>query len=59
VVFIDLYLDVPIFDHLPTTVISNNKPFFGDIFNGVFENKRILNIFDFFIEAIHIEKIVR
>jgi len=59
VVFVDLNLDVLIFDHLPTVVVPDNEPLSNGIFDNIFENKIISNIFYFFVEAIYIEHIVR
>lgn len=49
------HLDVLVFDHLPTTIVSDNEPLSYEIFDNVFENKIIQDIFFFPIGAIHIK----
>jgi len=59
VVFVDLNLDVLDFDHLLIIVVSDNEHLSYDIFNSIFKNKGIPNIFFFLVGAIHIKQIVK
>jgi len=59
VVFVDLNLDVLDFDHLLTIEVFDNEHLSYDIFDNIFENNGIPNIFVFLVGAIHLKKIVK
>jgi len=59
VVFVYLNFYVFVFDHLPTIIVFNHESLSNDVFDSVFEDKGIPNIFCFLVRAIDIEQIVR
>jgi len=59
VIFIDLNLDIFVLYHLPTIVVFDKESLSDDIFDSVFEDKRIPYFLCFLVGAIHIEQIVR
>ena len=58
VIFVYLKFDGFAFDHPSAVVVSYYKPLSNDVFDNVFEDKRIPNIFCILIRSIDIEHIV-
>ena len=59
VIFVYLEFDVFAFDHLPSVVVCNYETLSDDVFDSIFEDKRIPNIFCILIRSIDIEQIVK
>jgi len=55
VIFVYLDFDVFAFDHLLAVVVCNYEPLSDDVFESIFEDKRIPNIFCVLIRSIDIE----
>ena len=58
VVFVYLDFDLFVFDHLPAVVVSNHEPLSNNVFDNVFKDKGIPNIFCFLVRATDVEQIV-
>jgi len=57
--FVYLNFYVFAFNHLPIIVVSDHEPLSNDVFNNVFKDNRISNIFCFLVRAISIGQITR